>query len=88
MTPDGRYVAFATSDSSVVTGDTNGTYDAFVWDRTTGVVDRVSTTAAGLELADGAQTPFISGNGRALTFHRAVLPAAEPRRHRGAGARA
>ncbi len=32
---DGRYVAFASSASNLVPGDTNGTYDVFVKDRQT-----------------------------------------------------
>ena len=34
ISADGRYVAFMSSASNLVTGDTNGVYDSFVRDRT------------------------------------------------------
>src|SRR5215207_4490550 len=39
---DGRYVAFWSSASTLVPGDTNGVGDVFVHDRSTGVTERVS----------------------------------------------
>lgn len=71
VSDDGRFVSFATTDSAVVSGDSNGAMDVFVWDRASGRIERVSTTEAGAELAEGANSPIISGNGRALTFQSA-----------------
>jgi hypothetical protein len=39
---DGRFVAFASSASDLVAGDTNGVFDVFVRDRERGVTERVS----------------------------------------------
>ena len=42
MTPDGRFVSFASLASNLVPGDTNGVGDVFVRDRRAGVTERVS----------------------------------------------
>jgi hypothetical protein len=39
---DGRYVAFESAASNLIAGDTNGMYDIFVRDRTTGTTWLVS----------------------------------------------
>ena len=49
ITADGRYVAFASSASNLVTGDTNGSVDVFVKDRQTGAIVRVSVASDGME---------------------------------------
>lgn len=70
MSADGKLVAFCSSASNWVAGDTNGAKDVFVKDQNTSpaTVTRVSTTAAG-EQADGASCdPMISGNGGFVVF--------------------
>jgi Tol biopolymer transport system component len=52
MTPDGRYVAYASEADNLVSGDTNGLRDMFVHDRRTGTTRRVTVSAAG-EQANG-----------------------------------
>jgi Tol biopolymer transport system component len=47
VSDDGRYVAFSSSASNLVEGDTNGVRDVFVRDMTTGRTERVSVTSAG-----------------------------------------
>jgi RHS repeat-associated protein len=49
MTPDGRYVAFVSSETDLVAGvnDTNGTSDVFLRDMQTGMTKLVSRNAAG-----------------------------------------
>ena len=42
MTPDGRYVAFASTASNLVPGDANGIQDIFVRDLVTGVTTLAS----------------------------------------------
>lgn len=42
ITPDGRFVAFASDASNLVAGDMNGTGDAFVLDRQMSSLDRIS----------------------------------------------
>lgn len=43
----GRYVAFISSATNLVTGDTNGKVDVFVHDRKTGKTERVSVNSNG-----------------------------------------
>src|SRR5207244_3637084 len=45
MSADGRYVAFYSSSSNLVPGDTNGKSDVFVRDRATGITERVSVSS-------------------------------------------
>jgi Tol biopolymer transport system component len=74
ITPDGRYVAFASYAASLVPGDTNRTLDIFVKDRQTGKTTRVSTDSNGNQGTNGQafsynQTvPSISANGRYVAF--------------------
>ena len=69
MTPDGRYVAFVSAGSNLVNDDTNGAPDAFVADRTSGLVERVDLTTDGRESAGVANTNVgISADGRFVTF--------------------
>jgi Tol biopolymer transport system component len=68
ITPDGRYVAFQSFASNLVTGDSNGTFDVFVHDRQTGSTERVSVTTAGVEGDGQSQGPSISADGRYVAF--------------------
>src|SRR3990172_3975895 len=47
ISANGRYVAFASGASNLVSGDTNGYADIFVHDRQTGVTQRVSLSGEG-----------------------------------------
>ena len=49
MTPDGRFVVFASAASNLVPGDTNGVGDVFVRDRRSGVTERVSVGPKGVQ---------------------------------------
>jgi hypothetical protein len=59
ISPDGTLIAYASDATNIVTGDTNGKLDAFVYDRRTGATTRVSVGPGGLQ-ADGDtfQTEF------------------------------
>jgi Tol biopolymer transport system component len=63
---NGRYVAYATTATNVVAGDTNGLQDVFVVDTTTGAVQRVSTDAAGLQ--GNGDSPVGQGERIALSY--------------------
>jgi Ca2+-binding RTX toxin-like protein len=63
---DGRFVAFISSASNLVTGDTNGAQDIFVKDLQTGAVTLVST--AGTPANGFSTAPSISNDGRYVTF--------------------
>lgn len=63
---DGRYVAFRSAASNLVSGDTNGVYDVFVRDMQSGTTWRVSLTATGGQ--QGGGEPDISSDGRYVSY--------------------
>jgi hypothetical protein len=65
---DGRYVAFESRASTLVAGDTNGTYDIFLRDRQSGTAVRVSVATSGAQSAAGSESPSISADGRYVAF--------------------
>ncbi|MEO8196181.1 MAG: hypothetical protein ABI689_05620, partial [Thermoanaerobaculia bacterium] len=65
---DGRYVAFASTASNLVAGDTNSIDDIFVHDRQTGATTRVSVDSFGVEGGSGSTSASISGDGRYVAF--------------------
>ena len=69
ISADGRYVAFASSASNLVVGDTNLSWDVFVRDRQLGTTDRVSVSSSGIE-GNAASGPdlAISADGRYVAF--------------------
>jgi RHS repeat-associated protein len=69
VSTDGRYVAFASSATNLVSGDTNGNSDVFVRDRLTGVTRRVSVASDGTQ-ANGNHLDgvAISADGRYVAF--------------------
>jgi WD40-like Beta Propeller Repeat len=68
ISADGRFVAFTSWASNLVTGDTNGTSDAFLHDRSTGVTRRVSIGSRGQQGADSSFGPSVSADGRFVAF--------------------
>jgi Tol biopolymer transport system component len=66
---DGRYVAFESSATNLVAGDTNGDADVFVHDRQTGATRRVSILSDGTTQGDDrSYSPSISSDGRYVAF--------------------
>lgn len=72
ISADGRYVAFTSSASNLVTGDTNGVADIFVKDLQTGVVQNVSTDAAGTQGNGASAWASFSADGRYVVFRSAA----------------
>jgi hypothetical protein len=68
ISEDGRYVAYDSSASNLVAGDTNGHGDIFVFDRETGTVERVSVASDGTEGNSGSNYTSISADGRWVAF--------------------
>src|SRR5204862_6499305 len=68
LSADGRYVAFSSSATNLVPGDTNGQSDVFVHDRQTRTTERVSVASAGIEGHGWSDRPAISANGRFVAF--------------------
>jgi archaellum component FlaF (FlaF/FlaG flagellin family) len=68
ISADGRYVAFYSNASNLVPGDTNGTWDAFVYDRQTDTIERVSLASDGTQGNGSSSYPSISDDGRYVAF--------------------
>jgi RHS repeat-associated protein len=68
ISADGRYVAFSSLATNLVTGDTNGDRDVFVHDRAMGATERVSVSSAETQADDASVDPAISADGRWLAF--------------------
>jgi Tol biopolymer transport system component len=72
ISADGRFVAFASDASNLVTGDTNGVEDVFLRDRLLGTTERVSVGASGAEGQAVSNFPALSADGRYLAFSSAA----------------
>jgi Tol biopolymer transport system component len=68
VSADGRYVAFASFASTLVSGDTNDELDVFVHDRSTGRTSRVSVSSAGAQSNGPSSAPSISADGALVAF--------------------
>ena len=68
LSADGRFVAFWSGASNLVAGDTNGSFDVFVHDRSTGVTSRASVASGGAQADGYSARPAISADGRFVTF--------------------
>ena len=68
ISEDGRFVAFESDASSLVSGDANGIWDIFVRDRDAGTTERVSVSSGGAEANNGSWSPSISADGRFVVF--------------------
>jgi hypothetical protein len=71
---DGRFVAFESSASNLVSGDTNQVRDVFVWDRVTRTTARVNVASDGTQALSDAGShgavahPVVSDDGRWVAF--------------------
>jgi len=68
VSADGRFVAFSSDASNLVSGDTNGVSDIFVHDTKIGTTIRVSVDTTGNEGSQQSAEPSISGDGRYIVF--------------------
>lgn len=68
ISADGRVVAFGSVASNLVANDTNGTYDVFVHDLSSGLTERVSVDSSGVQANDYATRPSISADGMVVAF--------------------
>jgi hypothetical protein len=66
---DGRFVAFESKATNLITSDLNGTFsDIFVHDRSTGITSIASITSFGQQVAQDNYQPSISSDGRYVSF--------------------
>lgn len=68
ISADGRFVAYVSDAESLVTSDTNGWDDIFVFDRLSGVSERVSVASDGAQGNGWSSEPAISGDGKYVAF--------------------
>jgi len=68
ISADGRFVAFASSATNLVSGDSNGRIDIFVRDRQTGITRRASVASDGTESDGDSSIGVIAAHGRYVTF--------------------
>ncbi len=73
MTPDGRYVIFASMSSNLVAGDVNGVSDVFIRDRRRNLTLLASVNRYGTGPGNGPSIlPVLSANGRTVIFQSAA----------------
>jgi Tol biopolymer transport system component len=68
ITPDGRFVAFASEQRDLVPDDTNGKRDIFVYDAELQTLERVSVSSTGAEADKESEGAAISADGRFVAF--------------------
>ncbi len=68
ISSDGRYVAFASDAANLVKNDNNGVTDVFVRDLQARTTTRVSVASDGSEGNKASYWPYISQDGRYVTF--------------------
>jgi Tol biopolymer transport system component len=68
VSDDGQVVAFVSSASNLVAGDTNFQRDIFVRDVAVGITARVSVATGGQQASGISRWPTLSGDGRLVAF--------------------
>jgi Tol biopolymer transport system component len=69
MSSDGRYIAFTSAASNMVSGDTNDAHDVFLRDVVAGTTTRISLRPGGVEASGYSWDASISADGRFVAFH-------------------
>jgi Tol biopolymer transport system component len=69
ISADGRYIAYNSSATNLVAGDTNASTDIFLTDTTTGATTRINTATDGTDANSFGFYPAISADGRYVTYH-------------------
>lgn len=68
LSSDGRYIAYHSEASNLVTGDTNNAADVFIYDRQLGTTRRLSINSIGNQGNGPSFDVGISGDGRFLSY--------------------
>ncbi|NUP97414.1 MAG: calcium-binding protein [Planctomycetaceae bacterium] len=68
ISADGRFVAFDSASSVLVSGDANGRRDAFLRDLSTGVIRIASRSSAGVASSQDSYAGSLSSDGRFVAF--------------------
>ena len=69
ISANGQLVAFDSAAPDLVSNDTNGTWDVFVWNRLTGTTTRISVSDAGGQGSGASWGRSISADGRFVSFN-------------------
>ena len=64
----GRFIAFDSDATNLVTADTNGATDVFLYDRQYLVTERISLDSAGNQANGASSNPSVSADGRFVAF--------------------
>jgi Tol biopolymer transport system component len=72
VSSDGRLVAFTSTASNLVAGDSNSATDVFVRDRLAATTARVSVATDGTQANDASTDPAVSGDGTLVVFFSAA----------------
>lgn len=68
LSANGRWLVFSSDATNLVAGDTNGSRDVFLWDRTTGDIERVSVCDGGGQADSGGDNGDVSDDGNHVAF--------------------
>lgn len=69
ISPDGRFVAFQSSSTNLVAGDTSGWRDCFVRDVTNDLTYRATLSYLGFEPNADCEVPAVSADGRSVVWY-------------------
>ncbi len=72
VSADGRYIAYSSKATNLVSGDLNTVEDVFVYDRVNQTTERISVSSAGGESDGVSDYPQISADGRYVVFESAA----------------
>jgi Tol biopolymer transport system component len=72
ISSDGRYIGLVSDATNLVSNDTNGVTDVFVYDRLTGHTERISEDSSGVEGNGLSSRPGLSSDGRYVVFQSAA----------------
>lgn len=72
ISPDGRFVAFTSAATDLVTGDTNAVADIFVKDTQSGGITRLSTDISGTQANGASDNAATASNGKYVAFDSAA----------------
>jgi hypothetical protein len=65
---DGSFIVYYSDASNLVTGDTNGHRDVFLFDTSTGTTSRVSVASGGAQADGNSSLPAVSADGSTIVF--------------------
>ncbi|MEM6673697.1 MAG: hypothetical protein AAF726_12700 [Planctomycetota bacterium] len=68
ISANGRFVAYASRSNNLVPGDTNGRWDVFLWDASTGTSTLVSRSVSGFASNGDSSWPSIDAAGTRVVF--------------------